>query len=89
MSNCDEIVKMLSEYLDRDLPAETCVEIDAHLRSCPNCANAAASLRQTVDLCRRFRSEDRPGPLDAGKHDELRSAFERVLTSMREGRSQG
>jgi RNA polymerase sigma-70 factor, ECF subfamily len=87
MPECAEIVKMLSDYLDRDLPGDTCSAIDAHLTSCPDCANAAASLRQTVDLCRRFRSEDRPGPLPAAKHQELRSVFERLLESMRQGRS--
>jgi anti-sigma factor RsiW len=87
MPECAEIVSMLSEYLDRDLPPDTCAAIDAHVRTCRRCENAAASLRLMVDLCRAFRAEDRPGPLDAGKQRELRSAFEKVLESMRQGRS--
>jgi hypothetical protein len=77
---------MLSDYLDRDLPGETCAAIDAHLRSCRDCAGQAESLKHTVDLCRRFRSDDRPGPLPAGKQHELRTAFERVLETMRQAR---
>jgi predicted anti-sigma-YlaC factor YlaD len=87
MPDCSAVVKLLSDYLDRDLPGETCAVIDAHLHSCSDCANAAASLRQTVDLCRQFRSEDVPGPLPPGKQQELRTAFERVLESMRQSRS--
>jgi predicted anti-sigma-YlaC factor YlaD len=63
MHDCDTIVEMLSEYLDRDLPPDTCAAIDAHLRTCRDCGNAAADLRRTVDLCRQFRVEDKPGPL--------------------------
>ena len=87
MADCNEIVAMLSEYLDRDLPPETCSAIDAHLRSCPNCESAAASLRRTVAMCRQFRAEDRPGPLPPDKRQELRSAFEKVLQGLQEGRS--
>jgi anti-sigma factor RsiW len=89
MPDCDEIVSTLSEYLDRDLPPDTCAAIDAHLRTCRRCENAASSLRRTVDLCRAFRAEDRPAPLDVGKQRELRSAFEKVLESMRQERSGG
>ena len=85
MPDCNEIVAMLSEYLDRDLPPDTCSSIDAHLRSCPNCESAAASLRRTVAMCREFRAADRPGPLPAEKQHELRAAFEKVLQSMRGG----
>ena len=83
MPDCDEIVALLSEYLDRDLPPGMCAAIDAHLAVCENCENTAASLRRTVDLCRQFRAEDQPGPLLPGKKEELRSAFEKALESMR------
>jgi anti-sigma factor RsiW len=83
MSNCDEIISLLSDYLDRDLPPETCASIEAHLESCPRCEDAADSLRQTVGLCRKYRAADRPGPLPAEKQQELRSAFEKALASVR------
>jgi anti-sigma factor RsiW len=86
MPECYEIVALLSEYLDRDLPQTTCEAIDAHLRQCPHCENAAVSLRRTVDFCRHFRAEDQPGPLAASKQQELRSAFEKALRSLRQGR---
>ena len=82
MPDCAEIVALLSDYLDRDLPPTTCDVIDAHLNRCPDCGQAAVSLRRTVDLCRQFRSEDQPGPLSPFKQEELRSAFKKALASM-------
>lgn len=87
VSECNEVVAMLSEYLDRDLPPETCSTIQRHLMSCPNCGAAEASLRRTVDLCRNFRMESRPGPLPPDKHGEMKAAFQRVLEQMRERRN--
>jgi anti-sigma factor RsiW len=87
MPDCNEIVALLSRYLDRDLPQTTCEAIDAHLRQCPDCEKTAVSLRRTVDLCHQFRAEDQPGPLAPAKQQELRRAFEKALESMRQGRS--
>ena len=87
MPECTKIVAMLSEYLDRDLPPDTCSTIDAHLEQCPECANAAVGLKQTVELCRKFRAEDRPGPLAADKQQELRIAFGKALKAIRHGPS--
>ena len=83
MAECKEIAPMLSAYLDRDLPADTCAGIDAHLRSCPLCESAAASLRSTIALCRDLRATDTPGPLAAESHSKLRQAFEKALNSLR------
>jgi predicted anti-sigma-YlaC factor YlaD len=84
MADCDKIVAMLSEYLDRDLPPDTCCAIEAHLASCVSCGQAAQGLRETVDLCRSYRTESRPGPLAPDKHQEMRAAFQRELDRIRE-----
>jgi anti-sigma factor RsiW len=83
MPECHQIATMLSDYLDRDLPPETCSAIAAHLETCRECNEQAAALRQTVDLCRSFRASSRPGPLPADKHAEMRAAFERALAGVR------
>jgi anti-sigma factor RsiW len=79
MPNCDEIIALLSDYLDRDLPPDTCAVVESHLGSCPTCGEEADGLRRTLALCRQYRSEDRPGPLPADKHRELAAAFQKVL----------
>lgn len=79
MPSCAEIVALLSEYLDRDLPPDTCALIQDHLEICPNCGEAADSLRKTVRLCREYQSQNRPGPLPMEKQQELREVFERTM----------
>lgn len=82
MPNCDEIVALLSDYLDRDLPAESCAVVEAHLASCAKCGEEVAALRRTVGLCREFRDQNRPGPLPATKHHEMVTAFRKALGDM-------
>jgi anti-sigma factor RsiW len=83
MRNCAEIVDLLSEYLDRELPPDTCSIIQEHLENCADCREESESLRKTMVLCRQYVSHDRPRPLPASKQRELRNAFERVLAHMR------
>jgi predicted anti-sigma-YlaC factor YlaD len=85
MPECGEIVSMLSDYLDRDLPADTCVAIARHLESCRSCGMAADELRSTVDLCRQYRLTGAPGPLPRDKQEQLREVFERTLSEMKKG----
>jgi anti-sigma factor RsiW len=86
MAECKEIVGLLSDYVNRELPAKTCSVLDAHLQSCATCREAATELQRTVALCRRFRAEDVPGPLAAERRDELLAVFRKVLHGMQEGR---
>lgn len=51
-SECKDLFAALSQYLDRDLPAGDCAEIEQHIADCPPCIEFVNSLRQTVGLCR-------------------------------------
>lgn len=82
MPECTEIAAILSDYLDRNLPPDTCSTIDGHLQSCPRCQGVATDLRRTIALCRKFRAEDMPGPLAADNRQQLRTAFEKALESI-------
>jgi RNA polymerase sigma-70 factor (ECF subfamily) len=46
--SCRELVERLSEYLDGELPAGLCDQIDAHMGDCPPCQVFLESLRRTV-----------------------------------------
>ena len=71
MPDCSEIASLLSDYLDRDLPPETCTVVDAHLQSCVRCENAASELRRTIALCRKRGRT----PLGAGRRAGRKLAF--------------
>ena len=47
---CKDMLGNLSEYIDGDLEAELCAEIEAHIADCTNCSIVVDTLRRTVTL---------------------------------------
>jgi len=72
---CREIFAMLSDYLNLELPADVCKEIEAHLAGCPPCIDFAESLRKTAELCRTYRPLEIPHPLANEARDQLLLAY--------------
>jgi anti-sigma factor (TIGR02949 family) len=73
---CKEIFTRLSEYLDRELPAGLCDEIEQHIAGCPPCVEFVKSLEQTVKLCREVDLTDGQPKLSDEKLAELKAAYE-------------
>ncbi len=69
MSNrCGEHFEKISQYLDGELDADTCREIERHLAECGRCGNCLESLRRTVAWCKGLGKEKIP----AGTAQRLR-----------------
>lgn len=49
---CQEMLGALSDYIDGELEARLCAEIEAHMRECPDCYVMVDTLRKTVVLYR-------------------------------------
>lgn len=47
---CKQLLGSLSEYIDGELQAELCAQIEAHLKDCDNCRIVVNTLRKTVEL---------------------------------------
>jgi len=77
--SCKDVLAMLSDYLDFELPPEACEQIENHLAGCSPCEEFAASLRRTVDLCRGFQPSDMPKPLSEQARAELEKAWKKML----------
>jgi mycothiol system anti-sigma-R factor len=53
-SECEQVACLIHEYLDKEIDAETCSFIQAHLSSCPVCYgkfNFEDELRGTIRKC--------------------------------------
>ena len=50
--NCQALLGTLSEYIDGELPAELCKEIEKHLAGCDNCRIVLNTTKRTIDLVR-------------------------------------
>jgi anti-sigma factor (TIGR02949 family) len=49
-TNCEELLGSLSEYIDRELNPELCLELEKHLMGCDNCRVVLNTTRRTIDL---------------------------------------
>lgn len=48
--DCQALLGSLSEYIDGELPAELCREIEKHLEGCDNCRAVLNTTKRTIDL---------------------------------------
>jgi anti-sigma factor RsiW len=48
---CKDVLSRISAYLDGDLPAPQCHDIERHCRDCPACTELTRGLRETIGLC--------------------------------------
>ncbi len=48
--DCRYWLSLFSEYIDGELEAEVCRELEAHLRRCPNCRVVVDTLQRTLYL---------------------------------------
>lgn len=78
---CKEVFALLSDYLNLELPLETCQAIEAHIAGCPPCIDFAESLRRTVNLCRQYRPTELPGPMGQEVKAQLLEAYGRMLAA--------
>ena len=60
--DCLAMFAKLSEYLDNELDALTCKDIEDHARDCIPCKACLETLRQTIGLCRSFEPDEKPVP---------------------------
>lgn len=69
--NCNELVELVTAYLDGALDLQTRARFDLHLRGCVGCHNYLQQFRITVHTLRGGRDEQ----LDPVFRDRLLAAF--------------
>ena len=87
MPDCRKMLGELSDYLDGDLGAELCRQLETHLASCPNCRIMLDSLTKTVRLFREDREEPLPEELKSTLRNALREKLRKKLGSDRPPRA--
>lgn len=73
--NCKALLAQLSEYLDGELEAKLCDELEQHLAGCDDCRVLADTTRKTLALYRR-RHRRRPVELSEEAAARLWGALE-------------
>ena len=82
-NECARVFALLSEYLDHELPAVTCDELEQHLGDCPQCVQFVRSLRRSIELCRQYGGCRSLTQLNPNVMDGLRSAYAEMLSKRR------
>jgi anti-sigma factor RsiW len=59
---CKQIFATLSQYLDGDLPAKNCRDLERHLKDCKPCLAYLENLKTTIQACRKYRVKRVPKP---------------------------
>ena len=70
--NCNELVELVTAYLDEALDPQTRRRFDEHLALCDGCENYLEQFRVTVRTVGRISAEQ----LDPGFRDRLLEAFQ-------------
>ncbi|MCL4299852.1 MAG: zf-HC2 domain-containing protein [Anaerolineae bacterium] len=71
---CRMFFDQLSDYVDGELAASLCAELEHHLADCPNCRIVVDTTRKTVSLYRRTGQAEMP----AGVSERLWQALEQA-----------
>jgi anti-sigma factor RsiW len=69
--SCQELVELVTEYLEGTLPAQERTRFDDHIAICPGCSNYLNQMRQTIQMVGALKEETIP---DDAK-EELLQAF--------------
>jgi anti-sigma factor RsiW len=70
---CQQVVEVVTDYLEGALTRSDRRRFDRHLRGCPNCTNYLAQMRETIARTGRLRPDD----VSPEALDELTALFHR------------
>jgi anti-sigma factor RsiW len=64
-SSCHDLLDQLSDYIDGELEAALCAELEAHLSDCPNCQVMVDTVRKTITLYHAEPPAELPSDVEA------------------------
>jgi anti-sigma factor RsiW len=77
MFNCDDVIQLLTDYLDGELEPESQSQLDLHFKKCPPCVTFLETFRATIELTGTFRCEDIPESVSTKLHAFLEQQLRR------------
>lgn len=72
--DCDELVELVTDYLEASLDPDTRARVEAHLGACPGCEEILEQFRATVALTGALRPAD-AAAVDPARRTELLERF--------------
>ncbi|HXY09500.1 MAG TPA: sigma-70 family RNA polymerase sigma factor [Terriglobales bacterium] len=81
-TRCKAMFAELSDYLDEQLDDSLCEELERHLGDCEPCQAFLATLKATIEQCRRS-TQDCPPPQASRLREELMQKYRRASSVLR------
>jgi anti-sigma factor RsiW len=72
---CDEMLKMLNDYVDGTIDPAVCAELEKHMNGCNPCQIVVDNIRKTITLYRQGQPFDLPVEFQKRLHNELRKRW--------------
>jgi RNA polymerase sigma-70 factor (ECF subfamily) len=72
---CPDVPELFSRYLEGEISADVCAEMERHLAACGRCRATCESLKRTLALCRTSP----PAPVPSAVQDSVRVAVRNFL----------
>jgi anti-sigma factor RsiW len=57
---CANVVRLLADFIERQLPREVHADLERHLAKCPRCVAQLKTYQSTVSLLRSVKEDDLP-----------------------------
>jgi anti-sigma factor RsiW len=74
---CRTILRDISAYLDGELDATACKDIERHCQACSSCRELVDGLRDTIGLCRNAGRTPLPDAVRQRARDSIRQLLDR------------
>lgn len=71
MFNCDEVIQLLTDYVDGELDPDSQSQLDRHFKGCHSCHGFLKTFKTTIELTGTFRCEDIPESVSEQLHQFL------------------
>ena len=72
---CDELLKLLSDYVDGQIDPGLCAELEKHLGGCNPCRVVVDNLRKTIRLYKDDQAYELPSDFRARLHKTLKAKW--------------
>ena len=63
MKRCNDLVGLLADFVENQLPPEIHARLEQHLAACPRCVMQLKTYQSTVSLLRTIRDDELPADL--------------------------
>jgi anti-sigma factor RsiW len=80
---CEELLKMLNEYVDGTVDPAVCKEFERHMAGCNPCQVVVDNIRQTITLYKEGRPYELPVQFREKLHATLRQHWKAIHPGQR------